>query len=146
MLESLLPYIPAEFSFFTFIIFLFFPVALSTKIPTVLLTSKSIFPLEASFITIPALSPALFFKYIAADSSWPTIISFSFCKVVVPVAVLLISTYIPADAVLPVPFNSIFPVFAIVLETASEIFAKIPADLLLSILIVPAFEGNESSA
>ena len=146
MLESLLPYIPAEFSFFTFIIFLFFPVALSTKIPTVLLTSKSIFPLEASFTTIPALSPALFFKYIAADSSWPTIISFSFCNVVVPVAVLLISTYIPADAVLPVPFNSIFPVFAIVLETVSEIFAKIPADLLLSILIVPAFEGDESSA
>ena len=145
MLESLLPYIPAEFSFFTFIIFLFFPVALSTKIPTVLLTSKSIFPFGVSFITVPAPSPALFFKYIAADSSCPTIISFSFCNVVVPAAVLSISTYIPADFVLPVPFNSIFPVFVIVLEAASEIFAKIPADLLLSTLIVPAFEGDEFS-
>ena len=56
--ESLLPYIPAEFFFFTFITPSFSPIALSTKIPTVLSTSRSIFPV---FIAFPLfLSPVLF--------------------------------------------------------------------------------------
>ena len=66
-------------------------------------------------------------------------------NVVIPVAPLPISAYIPTDLILLVPPNLIVPVFSILRVATSVILAKIPADSLLSILIVPAFEGNEFS-
>ena len=111
--ESLLPYIPAELLSFTFIIFLFSPIALFTKIPTVLSTSRSIVPV---FIASPFSLAASFFIYIPTEFFCPTVILFLLYTVVFP-AEGPISAYIPADLVpagVAVPFRFIVPVFSIV--------------------------------
>ena len=91
-------------------------VPLFASIPTELAFLVSIFPAVSFITTAFDLSVVLFNIYIPTEFTWSTVIVSSFFNVVIPVAVLAISAYIPTLfwGVPDTVFRFIVPLFVIV--------------------------------